>query len=744
MTMPSDSAPHSHASSHSAAPGGAARTGSAAQAPASAYARASRTSLLGLALQVVLGLALLIYAFLAKDRTAFSGATFVLLMGIPWIVLAMLFDQHRRERLEAMEEQAILSAGQNASAFGDAAQELRVAHKRLAWMHRVLVPAISLILALALGGAGAAFFTFHKKYVDENFVQTHFGWALALGVILGVVGFIFARFIAGMSKVPHWSNLRGGAGSAVAASLVGVGLGVAHFAAYFNADLPARYLHLVYPSAMVLIGVEIILNILLGLYRPRSAGEMPRPALDSRLLSFIATPDRLAKSIGEALNYQFGFNVTDSWFYQLVARWLGVLACVGLVVVWLMTSLAIVQPNEQGMILRFGKPRTDTLQPGLYVKAPWPIDVLETIDATTVRSVQLASEPPKVTRSILWTNDHGVTETFFAVQPSDAAGPAAESIMSGLGPAAPADAASGLPAGTPGAARTEATARDLALVAAEVPLYYVVSDYAEFRNLVAPEHRDQFLRAIGRRELVEFLATQSVDGVLGERRAEIGRQIADRINKRLAQLNGGKGAGVSVRYVALVGVHPPRETAGMFESVVQARQTRMTNLQAARTFADSELIKVAGSVETAQKIVGLLEQFQTAGEQARNQAAGPAGAQEAAKKAADLEHRAAEILLAGKGTAADLLTEASAARWVRHMDARIPAERFASRLALFNASPKVYRAQIYFDTLKEVLGKSRVFIIADDENKVEIRLNAEDSNLSNQLFDAPKAIGEPK
>lgn len=78
------------------------------------------------------------------------------------------------------------------------------------------------------------------------------------------------------------------------------------------------------------------------------------------------------------------------------------------------------------------------------------------------------------------------------------------------------------------------------------------------------------------------------------------------------------------------------------------------------------------------------------------------------------------------------------------MDARIPAERFASRLALFNASPKVYRAQIYFDTLKEVLGKSRVFIIADDENKVEIRLNAEDSNLSNQLFDAPKAIGEPK
>ena len=41
--------------------------------------------------------------------------------------------------------------------------------------------------------------------------------------------------------------------------------------------------------------------------------------------------------------------------------------------------------------------------------------------------------------------------------------------------------------------------------------------------------------------------------------------------------------------------------------------------------------------------------------------------------------------------------------------------------------------------LRHAQGRSRVFIIADGESKVEIRLNAEDSNLSNQLFDAPKA-----
>ena len=69
--------------------------------------------------------------------------------------------------------------------------------------------------------------------------------------------------------------------------------------------------------------------------------EVPRPAMDSRLLSFVAAPDRLAQSIGDALNYQFGFNVTESWFYQLVSRWLASLALVGALVVWLMAQAAM-------------------------------------------------------------------------------------------------------------------------------------------------------------------------------------------------------------------------------------------------------------------------------------------------------------------------------------------------------------------------------------------------------------------
>ena len=690
------------------------------------YARATSTALLGLALQVVMGLALLIYAFVAQDRPAFTGGAFILIGAAVWLTLAVLFDQHRRERLEALEEDALAASGQGSSAFGEAAQELRVAAKRLAWMHRILIPVLSLVIAIALGGVGVLFFVLQRQWVNFPFSDHHFGWALAIGISLAVVGFVFARYVAGMAKAPAWANLRGGAAFSVAAAIVGAAIASAHFALYAGWDLPARYLHVAIPIAMMVIALEIVLNFLLGLYRPRIAGEIPRPAFDSRILAFVAAPDRLAESVGGALNYQFGFNVTDSWFYQLISRWLAALLFVGLLVVWSMTSLAIVQPNEQGLVLRFGRAVTPTLSPGIYIKAPWPIDVLETIDATTVRPVQLGADTPKVTRSILWTNDHGVKETYFAVQPSTA-----EQIIPAAGSK-----------GQAGTVEDEKVVRDLALVSAEIPLYYVVNDYAKFRDLVAPELRDQFLRAIGRREVLEYISTQTVDGVLGDKRPEISAELTNRINRRLAALNGGRGAGVTISYVGLVGVHPPRETAEMFESVVQSNQTRAANIQSAKSFAESELIRVAGSVKRANEMVALIDQIQQRTEALQALPATSPQAAPLAKEIAALELSAVELISRSDGSAADQLTAARAARWDTHMSARARAERFTAQVAAFRAAPTVYQSQLYFQTLADIMAQCRIYIVVDDGNKLEMRLNLEDSALGNNLFDAPKALGE--
>jgi len=119
------------------------------------YARATSTSLLGLAAQVTLGLGLLIYAVVGRDNAAFSASLHVLVMSLVWVVLVVVFDQHRRERLEALEAESLdASAAREASVFGTSSDDLRVNAKRLAWMHRVLVPGARVLLALLLSGLG--------------------------------------------------------------------------------------------------------------------------------------------------------------------------------------------------------------------------------------------------------------------------------------------------------------------------------------------------------------------------------------------------------------------------------------------------------------------------------------------------------------------------------------------------------------------------------------------------------------
>ena len=56
-------------------------------------------------------------------------------------------------------------------------------------------------------------------------------------------------------------------------------------------------------------------------------------------------------SIAEALNYQFGFEVSKTWFYKLLSRAFVPLVVVGALVILGMTCLLIVPDGEQAVLL---------------------------------------------------------------------------------------------------------------------------------------------------------------------------------------------------------------------------------------------------------------------------------------------------------------------------------------------------------------------------------------------------------
>lgn len=666
------------------------------------YKRATSVCLVGLGLQSLMGISLLIYAAIIGDHATLTASLATLLGVIVWLTLAVLFDQHRRERVEAIEAEALSNTGRaEATIFADVDDELRVAARRLAWMHRFFLPAVSLVFASLMIILGVVRFGIGRELATKIFVVPgNRGWLIAIAVGVGVIGFVFARFVSGMAKQRVWQNLRGGATQAVLAAIFGLFLVVGHFLDIAGFDGLAQILPIIFPIFTIIVGVETVLSFILGIYRPRQSGEMPRPAFDSKLLSFFAAPDRIADSIGEALNYQFGIDIRSTWFYQLLQKSVMVLVVLGVASVWVMSFFSIVQPNERGLRLTNGRLVGDVLEPGPYLKAPAPFGRIERYPADSVRRLDLGSQPPLQDRAILWTTKHVEgEERFFIVQPSKqrATGQDIHDERSAL-------------------QQNDdlAAVRDVALAAAEVPMYFSVRDLIAFEQFAAPEAREELIRAIGKREVFKLLASLTVDELLSSDRAVLGERLRQRVQAALDRHN----TGVHVVMLTVAGVHPPHDTAPMFEEVIIAEQNRLGALEAARREEVQRLTEAVGDLRTARTVVQRIDDISVM--RSRNAPS---------SEIAEAEREVAVLLERSGGQAAKVIGEARAERWHRHMFARGRADRHAGRLAMFTAEPSVYMADEYFRTLTEVLTTARVFIAP---HGTETRLNLEERGSATQ------------
>lgn len=651
------------------------------------YKRATSVSLLGLAIQFVVTLGLLLYAIYGKDPIAMSAA-FATACGIPvWVALAIVFHQHRLERVEAMEAEAYAaSSAAQASVFAESATDQAGQRNRLAWMHKWFLPAMSLVIAGLLVGLGLFLFFKNREYPNLSPFEAppQPGWAIAIGVGIAALCFIFARFVAGMAKQPVWQLLHAGSAASVGAALLGVGLVLGHFLEVaLGQNTVLRYMPLIIDVGMIAIGAEMFLNFILNLYRPRRAGEYLRPGFDSRVLAFVAAPDRLAESISDAVNYQFGFNVSSTWFYRLLSRSIGGLLLLGVLIIWGMSVVSVVNPNERGLKLSNGKLDAE-VGPGLVWKLPWPFGDVEKFPASAVNEINIGAGKPKPNEPILWTNAHATEENYFLVQPGhDSSG---------------SDAASGM-----------------ALLAAEVPVHYNVTDLKLYTAIAqdgpasAPQRQRQaLLRAVASSAIIERIANYSVEQMLGPDRGAIAAALLEDVQRAFDQLNDGQGAGVRVKFVGLNGVHPERETAApAFEKVVQSDQARQGKIEAARAEAIKTLATVAGDVDRARDIVAEIEALD------RMRAA----------KADEVsvtrqEQKVMDLIVGAGGEAAQIISTASARRWQRHMGERARAERSEGQLAAYRAAPRAYKTGLYLDALRDAMQGVRVWVTPFDNLRI--------------------------
>lgn len=675
------------------------------------FKRAMSVALLGLSTQVVLTVTVALIGVFAESR-AVMAAFFHLLGGLPiWIILAMIYNQHRLERQEALEAESLArSDAQAAALFNEAGQQLALAKRRLEHLYKYGYSLVGIGLATyLLTVGGSLLFANWKAYQagvlqKDPFVGTnHLGLVAFILIGVAFIAFLVARYLAGMTDVSQWRDLRSGASYLMGNMFVAVLLVVATVFGHFEDLRGFVFLALLIPAMMVVLGVEVLLSFVFGIYRPRRKGENVRPAFDSRILGWLTRPESMGKIVSETLNYQFGFEITKSWFYQFLARWVGlfVLVCFALVIG--ASGFVFVEPHQKAVVTHFGgNPRV--VGPGVSFKWPWPVGGVQRFDVYRVHSVTVGSDLEyRDNVAILWTTVHTEGEEVFLIT-------APSRDLAELEYAT--DIAAGELAGT------------------DVTLKYRIDEDRLLDYATSVADPNALLRALTEREVNRYFATHDIDTLLTSGRMNAGDYLLERIRAEVALQH----LGLEVVSVSMVGIHPPQnaDVALSFHQQIGALQEKESQIQDALRMAINTLAGVAGSADRARQISDAIAELNTLRERL-DQAEDDQLQRQLLQQQADIEQAVDQ---AG-GEAARIILTARAYRWGRSIGELAKTERFASQLLAYRQAPEYYKARLYLDTLSEALqGRRKIIIDSESSTDPIIRLQLEDhAGALGSLFD---------
>lgn len=499
-------------------------------------------------------------------------------------------------RRQAEEEAAVASfRAEHAGSelFADADEAFKAAARAnrayLVWF----LPAAVILAGAALLTGAVLLWRHWTGMATPPDVATPLRYAV-LSLSLGAGAVLAGAFFSGASRDPGCRWLRpAGSWFFLAGALFGLAA-AAHMLVEFQApllhvDMRAGRIGL---ALVTVLGAEMLVNVIIEFYRPRAAGETERPLPESRLLTLVTEPGGIARNVAAALDYQFGFKVTDAWFYRFLERTVVPFAALAGVMFWLMSCIEVIQPEENGILMRFGRVVSRApLQPGLHLKWPWPVDTIylfpvERVQETPIGFVPAPAagegEPPGpegddvgdlTGRVMLWSKQHNKEEFNFVVASSP----------EGVG----ADAGAAL-----NAAGVKVLPVNINFLSASIPLYFKVKDLYANQFL----HRDgaATLQALANREVSLYLANVDFNSILARDRAKGGEELKRRIQAAVddPRVN----LGIEVVFVGLQGIHPPVKVGKEFDAVVGAMEQKHEQVLKAESASQTVVARAEGLV----------------------------------------------------------------------------------------------------------------------------------------------------
>ncbi len=182
-------------------------------------------------------------------------------------------------------------------------------------------------------------------------------------------------------------------------------------------------------------------------------------------------------------------------------------------VVWLASGFYIVDEGRRGVVTRFGK-YTETTQPGPRWHLPFPVEAVDVIDFSRIKTVEIHGNTP-ASRSarglLLLTDDENITDALFAVQ-------------------------------------------------------YRLKDAKDY--VFGVKNPDDVLVQVASTAISEVVGRSQMDFALYEGRGEIAKKTETLMQEMLDRY----GTGIQIQSVSLLDSQPPEQVRPAFDDAVKAKQ----------------------------------------------------------------------------------------------------------------------------------------------------------------------------
>ncbi len=241
------------------------------------------------------------------------------------------------------------------------------------------------------------------------------------------------------------------------------------------------------------------------------------------------------------------FNDIKKAFAHLNPKKTAISLVLGLLAVYMLTGIYIVNPGEQAVIRRFGAVQPQAVSEGIHYRLPYPVDQVQKVSVSEVRRADIGMSLPE--------HLHNENDAPQSIQ-----------LLTG----------------------------DENIIASQAIVHYKVKDAAKFLYSVS-ENSEQLVRYSVEAALVKAMAVMPVDNILSTEKVQVQNSIMQNTQEILDSYD----AGIQITAFNIQAITPPDAVADAFLDVTTAKEEKETAINEANGYYNSLIPEARAKANTA-------------------------------------------------------------------------------------------------------------------------------------------------